>query len=94
LLEEQTARYYLDRARRRTASSPPGPARLAKNARLEIGKVAITVAQLYLSPHIAASSPGRVHRAVSPTKTDKPPTGGQWLHEIKHDGKLLCLNFP
>jgi bifunctional non-homologous end joining protein LigD len=21
-----------------------------------------------------------------PTKTDKPPSGGQWLHEIKHDG--------
>jgi ATP-dependent DNA ligase len=21
-----------------------------------------------------------------PTKTDKLPTGGEWLHEIKHDG--------
>jgi hypothetical protein len=21
-----------------------------------------------------------------PTKTDKPPSGGEWLHEIKHDG--------
>ena len=21
-----------------------------------------------------------------PTKTDKLPSGGQWLHEIKHDG--------
>jgi ATP-dependent DNA ligase len=21
-----------------------------------------------------------------PTKTDKPPSGGQWLYEIKHDG--------
>src|SRR5262245_9188297 len=21
-----------------------------------------------------------------PTKTDKPPSGSQWLHEIKHDG--------
>jgi bifunctional non-homologous end joining protein LigD len=21
-----------------------------------------------------------------PTKTDKPPSGGLWIHEIKHDG--------
>jgi ATP-dependent DNA ligase len=21
-----------------------------------------------------------------PTKAHKPPSGGQWLHEIKHDG--------
>jgi ATP-dependent DNA ligase len=25
-------------------------------------------------------------RRASPTKTDKLPSGGQWLHEIKHDG--------
>jgi bifunctional non-homologous end joining protein LigD len=24
--------------------------------------------------------------ACLPTKTDKLPSGGQWLHEIKHDG--------
>ena len=23
---------------------------------------------------------------MPPTKTDKLPSGGQWLHEIKHDG--------
>jgi bifunctional non-homologous end joining protein LigD len=21
-----------------------------------------------------------------PTKADRPPSGGQWIHEIKHDG--------
>jgi ATP-dependent DNA ligase len=39
------------------------------------------------SPHVAAYPPGRVHRAVClPTKTDKLPSGSEWLHEIKHDG--------
>jgi len=27
-----------------------------------------------------------------PTKTDKLPSGGQWLHEIKHDGfRIIAL---
>jgi ATP-dependent DNA ligase len=39
------------------------------------------------SPHVAAYPPGRVHRAVClPTKTDKLPSGSEWLHEIKDDG--------
>jgi ATP-dependent DNA ligase len=33
-----------------------------------------------------AYPPSRVHRAVPPNQTDKLPSGGQWLHEIKHDG--------
>jgi ATP-dependent DNA ligase len=28
-----------------------------------------------------------------PTKTDKLPSGGQWLHEIKHDGfRVIARN--
>jgi ATP-dependent DNA ligase len=30
--------------------------------------------------------PGRVHRAVPLNETDKLPSGGEWLHEIKYDG--------
>jgi ATP-dependent DNA ligase len=26
-----------------------------------------------------------------PTKTDKLPSGGQWLHEIKHDGFRMLV---
>jgi bifunctional non-homologous end joining protein LigD len=30
-----------------------------------------------------------------PTKTDKPPSGSQWLHEIKHDGfRLMARRDP
>ena len=65
--QEQTARYYLNRVRRRTARSPPTRP-TSKKARLEIGKVAITVAQLYLRPHVAAYPPGRIHRAVPSNK--------------------------
>jgi hypothetical protein len=36
--------------------------------------------------YVAAYPPGRFHRAVSPNQNDKLPSGGQWLHEIKHDG--------
>ena len=49
-------------------------------------KVAFTPAQFYLFLHVAAYPPGRVHRAVPSNKTDKLPSGSQWLHEIKHDG--------
>jgi ATP-dependent DNA ligase len=41
---------------------------------------------ILFSPHVAAYLTGRVHRAVPSTKTDKLPSGSQWLHEIKHDG--------
>src|SRR5262249_3550937 len=36
--------------------------------------------------YVTAYSPGRVHRAVPPTKTDTLPYGSHWLHEIKRDG--------
>jgi bifunctional non-homologous end joining protein LigD len=34
----------------------------------------------YLASHVAAYTP------CLATKTDPPPSGGLWLHEIKHDG--------
>jgi ATP-dependent DNA ligase len=46
--------------------------------------VAVLVA--YLASHVAAYLPGRVHVPCLPTKTNKLPSGSQWLHEIKHDG--------
>jgi ATP-dependent DNA ligase len=53
---------------------------------LRLVKFAITTAQFYLSPYVAAYLAGRVHRAVPPNQTSKLSSGGQWLHEIKHDG--------
>jgi bifunctional non-homologous end joining protein LigD len=32
------------------------------------------------------SRPGTLPAGCLPTKTDKVPSGGQWLHEIKQDG--------
>jgi bifunctional non-homologous end joining protein LigD len=32
---------------------------------------------------------------VSPITTDKPPTGPEWVHEIKHDGyRLMARRAP
>jgi bifunctional non-homologous end joining protein LigD len=45
------------------------------------GEVAITVAQLYARTLAA----GFIAPCL-PIKTTKLPSGGQWLHEIKHDG--------
>jgi ATP-dependent DNA ligase len=39
-----------------------------------------------LFPHVPAYLADWIHRAVPPNKTDKLPSGSQWLHEIKHDG--------
>jgi bifunctional non-homologous end joining protein LigD len=48
--------------------------------------VAITVAQFYLSGMLQRSLPAGFIAPRLPTKTHKLPAGGQWLHEIKHDG--------
>src|SRR5262249_17358142 len=49
--------------------------------------VAITVAQFYLSGMLQRILPAGFIAPCLPTKTDKLPSGGQWLlHEIKHDG--------
>ena len=28
----------------------------------------------------------RIHRTLLPSPADKPPSGANWIHEIKHDG--------
>ena len=48
--------------------------------------VAITVAQFYLSGMLRRIVPTGFIAPCLPTKTDKLPSGSQWLHEIKHDG--------
>ena len=54
--------------------------------RLLDSEVAITVAQLYLLRMLQRTLPAGCIAPCLPTKTDKLPSGGQWLHEIKHDG--------
>ena len=49
-------------------------------------KVAIAVAQLYLVHMLQRTLPAGFIAPCLPTKTDKLPSGSQWLHEIKHDG--------
>jgi bifunctional non-homologous end joining protein LigD len=50
------------------------------------GEVAIAVAQLYLVHMLQRTLPAGFITPCLPTKTDKLPSGSQWLHEIKHDG--------
>jgi bifunctional non-homologous end joining protein LigD len=50
------------------------------------GEVAIAIAQLYLFPMLQRTLPAGFIAPCLPIKTDKLPAGGQWLHEIKHDG--------
>ena len=50
------------------------------------GSVAFTPAQFYLSHMLQRALPGEFVAPCLPTKTDKLPSGSQWLHEIKHDG--------
>jgi ATP-dependent DNA ligase len=57
---------------------------LAKNVSFDWLKLQSSLPQFYLSPH--AYPPERLHRAVPPHQTDELPSGGAWLHEIKHDG--------
>src|SRR5262245_58580856 len=48
--------------------------------------IAITVARLYLVRMLQRTLPAGFIAPCLPTKTDKLPSGSQWLHEIKHDG--------
>src|SRR5262249_9133881 len=48
--------------------------------------VAPTVARLYLFRMLQRTLPAGFIAPCLPTKTDKPPSSSQWLHEIKHDG--------
>jgi ATP-dependent DNA ligase len=45
-----------------------------------------TIAQLYLIRMLQRTLPAGFIAPCLPTKTDKLPSGSQWLHEIKHDG--------
>jgi ATP-dependent DNA ligase len=45
---------------------------------------------ILFSPHVAAYPPGHIAPCL-PTKTDKLPSGSQWLHEIKHDGFRIAM---
>jgi ATP-dependent DNA ligase len=51
---------------------------------------AVRPAPNVFSFHVAFP-PGRVHRAVPSDQTTKSPYGGQWLHEIKHDGFRMLV---
>src|SRR5262249_9009717 len=42
--------------------------------------------QLYLVRMLQPTLPAEFIAPCLPTKTDRPLSGGQWLHEIKHDG--------
>jgi ATP-dependent DNA ligase len=48
--------------------------------------IAITVAQFYLSGMLQRTLPAGFIAPCLPTKTTQLPSGGQCLHEIKHDG--------
>jgi bifunctional non-homologous end joining protein LigD len=63
-----------------------GEKTLNKKMRAFDDEVALTVAQLYLVHMLQRTLPAGFITPCLPTKTDKLPTGSQWLHEIKHDG--------
>jgi ATP-dependent DNA ligase len=48
--------------------------------------IAINIAQLNLFRMLQRTFPAGFIAPCLPTKTDKLPSGSQWLHEIKHDG--------
>jgi len=70
----------------RATYMPPCPDRLPAGGRYHRTRLfragAPSIRHVVASPYLGC----RVHRAVPPTKTDKLPSGSQWLHEIKHDG--------
>src|SRR5215468_6544550 len=73
-------------------SIPPLPQRamaettLNKKMRAFNDEVALTVAPFYLIHMLQRTLPAGFIASCLPTKTDKLPSGSQWLHEIKHDG--------
>jgi bifunctional non-homologous end joining protein LigD len=39
--------------------------------------------------------PSRLHRSCLPSPADRPPSGSNWIHEIKHDGyRLMARRHP
>src|SRR6516164_10386232 len=48
--------------------------------------VATNIARLHLFHMLQRTLPAGFIAPCLPTKTDKLPSGSDWLHEIKHDG--------
>src|SRR5262245_12535360 len=77
---------------RLATTHPPSPrapwpkTTLKQKMRAFDDEVAIAVAQLYLVHMLQSTLPAGFIAPCLPTKTDKLPSGSQWLHEIKHDG--------
>jgi bifunctional non-homologous end joining protein LigD len=63
-----------------------GETTLNKKMRAFDDEVALTVAPFYLVDMLQRTLPAGFIPPYLPTKTDKLPSGSQWLHEIKHDG--------
>src|SRR5438477_12733299 len=51
-----------------------------------IDEVAIATTCRYPADMLQPTLPAGFVAPCLPTKTDKLPSGGEWLHEIKHDG--------
>ena len=73
---------------RRTPLSPTHHDRddANKNADSEPVKLQLWLANSILVHMLQRTLPAGFIAPCLPTKTDKLPSGGQWLHEIKHDG--------
>jgi hypothetical protein len=54
---------------------------------------AIAVARLYLFHMLQRILAAGFIALCLPTKTDKLPSGSQWLREIKHTSRPLCLRM-
>jgi ATP-dependent DNA ligase len=65
------------------AMHPTSP---SKKRTHRIGRFAIIVAQPYLARMLQRTLAAEFIAPCLPSKTDKLPSGSQWLHEIKHDG--------
>src|SRR5262249_57462316 len=79
-------------------SHPPLPQRamgeMTLNKKFD-DEVARTVAPFYLVHMFQRTLPAGFIAPCLPTKTDKLPSGSQWLHEIEHDGfRILPRNTP
>src|SRR5262249_52763995 len=58
----------------------------SKTRALSRGKLQLWLANRILFAMLQRTLPARFIAPYLPTKTDKLPSGSQWLHEIKHDG--------
>jgi len=72
-------------------ASPLSPSAMAEDdpnqkMRAFDDEVALTVAPFYLVHMLQRTLPAGFIAPCLPTKTDKLPSGRDWLHEIKHDG--------